>query len=252
MQIKNMESYCLKMKQSIYDKAFFIDKLYDPVDFIIDYGCADASLLKFINLIYPDCKFIGYDNNYEMLKKAQENFPKADYFSNWQDVFFAPNHSLLNLSSVIHEIYSYLPKNEVEEFWSRVFNSGFKYIAIREMAISKKSDHLTPIVNTIKVNSLYGKQVKEFENIWGTITENKNFIHFLLKYKYKENWDRELKENYLPLTVEEIINLIPDNYEIIFFEHRPLVYTAESIKEDLRIDFKDPTHVKILLKIKDN
>ena len=251
MDIKNIDNYCYKMKQSVYDKAFFIDKIYSPIDFIVDYGCADGALLKFLNFVYPECKYIGYDNNKDMLEKARTNFPQADFFQNWEDIVYAPSCSLLNLSSVIHEVYSYLPDCEIEKFWSRVFNSKFKYIAIRDMAISQKSMYLTDIVDTIKLNSIFPKLVKEFENVWGSVTEHKNYIHFLLKYKYTENWNRELHENYLPLTVEQLLDKVPDNYEVIYFDHGPLPYKVAQVKDELEIDFNDATHIKLLLKLKD-
>ncbi len=39
-------------------------------------------------------------------------------------------------------------------------------------------------------------QLYSFEKRSGSINNNyRNFIHFLLKYKYTDNWDREVNED---------------------------------------------------------
>ncbi|MGA1049083.1 MAG: hypothetical protein ACO3UU_13830, partial [Minisyncoccia bacterium] len=43
------------------------------------------------------------------------------------------------------------------------------------------------------------KSLISFEKVWGSIFKDyRNFIHFLLKYRYTDNWEREVNENYLP------------------------------------------------------
>ena len=70
------------------------------------------------------------------------------------------------------------------------------------------------------------------------------------KYSYTENWDREVNENYLPLKVEALLHMIPEEYEIVYSEHYVLPYVKQQIKRDSGIDLKDATHFKILLKRK--
>ena len=49
------------------------------------------------------------------------------------------------------------------------------------------------------INLVLNFKLKLLKNIGGKIDTLYNKItHFLLKYKYLENWDREVKENYLP------------------------------------------------------
>lgn len=102
-------------------------------------------------------------------------------------------------------------------------------------------------------NSNYNnKQLKEFENRWGKIDNNKSLIHYLLKYRYNTNWNREVRENYLPITKEEFFNIIPSSYEIVYYHHYTLPFTKDKIQEDFGIELKDNTHIKILLKLKEN
>ena len=71
-----------------------------------------------------------------------------------------------------------------------------------------------------------------------------------MKYKYKKNWKREVKENYFPMPVEELLSRIPKNYEIVYKDVYVLPYTKQSIKNDFDIDINDTTHIKLILKRK--
>ena len=78
--------------------------------------------------------------------------------------------------------------------------------------------------------------------------DNRNFLHFLMKYKYVENWDREVKENYFPITLEELLKKIPYDYEIVYINTYCLPYTRSVVEKDFGISIKDNTHVKLLLR----
>ena len=77
-------------------------------------------------------------------------------------------------------------------------------------------------------------------------------VHFLLKYSYTHNWERELRENYVGLPLEDLLAHIPENYEITWMDHFTLPYTRWSIHRDFGIDLTLPTHIKILLKRRDD
>ena len=93
--------------------------------------------------------------------------------------------------------------------------------------------------------------LKEFERINSNIKDNHSLIHFLMKYRYVQNWDREVRENYFPITVEQVLYKIDFNkYNVVYFEHYILPFTKEKVKEDFEIELKDPTHFKLLLERK--
>lgn len=252
MEITDIEIYNSRMAKSAIDKIFFLSMIENDLAYILDYGCADGSLTSFMSDLCPDIHFYGYDNSLEMIKLAQRNQNNRVGFSNdlaeITDSLVIEN-TLLNLSSIIHEVYSYCSQEEIKNFWDFTFNSNFRYIAIRDMMVNKSADYPTNQDDLIKFENQYDEsRIIDFENHFGNIKENKNFLHLLLKYKYIENWQREVQENYFPIYLEELLSMIPtDKYEIIYLEHYPLPYTKQQIKVDFTIDIKDNTHIKILL-----
>lgn len=70
-----------------------------------------------------------------------------------------------------------------------------------------------------------------------------------MKYRYTENWIREVKENYFPICTEDLLKMIPtDKYEVVYFSHYVLPFTYQRVKNDFGIKIKDNTHLQLLLK----
>lgn len=88
----------------------------------------------------------------------------------------------------------------------------------------------------------------DYENVWGSIEQNKNLVHFLFKYRWVENWEREVKENYFPLYAENFLIQITDEYEIDYYEEFILPFTKKQIYKDFGIMLKDTTHVKCIMR----
>lgn len=255
-KINNLDVYTTGMQKSLNDKLFFMDKV-NNIDKVIDFGCADGALIREMYKVNQNIKYLGYDNSLNMIYKARLN---TDY-EKFKNVMFVDNPSfsdsenaLLNLSSVIHEVYSYSKPEEINTFWNQVFYSNnFKYIAIRDFCISKSISRQSDINDYTKViQSADKEQIDEYESIWGSLRENRNLVHYLMKYRYTENWNREVRENYFPITLETLLSMIPTyKYEIIYFEDYILPFTKNKVKEDFDVNLHDNTHVKILLKRKD-
>lgn len=177
-------------------------------DTFIDFGCADGSLLKHIHEMFPDKKLIGYDISPEMLQVAEKNLEGC-------------NVSLYN---------------------------NF------ENVISLKLDNATLIlssdINDVSrvLHNANPTHLAEFQSIWGNISNNKNLVHFLMKYKWVENWAREVRENYFPITIEEFLSKVPNNYVIDYFYEFIMPQTQQGILKDFNILLKDTTHFKCILR----
>jgi hypothetical protein len=51
----------------------------------------------------------------------------------------------------------------------------------------------------------YAGTLAEFEQQWGQISTLSRLNHFALKYRYQENWERELHENYIGVSAEQYL-----------------------------------------------
>jgi len=249
--IKNYETYNRRMELAMMDKLFFVDKI-EP-DLIVDFGCADGVLLKAIRGINPSVQLVGYDTDSEMAKHGTEDIP---ILTKWEAVMAEKNfgdikHSAIVLSSVIHEVFHYGSKADIDAFWRQVLGSGFEYIVIRDMVPGRAIDRVACVNDVKKVYHkwLGTRALDDFERVWGSIENNKQLIHFLLKYRYLQpNWDREVRENYMPVTREALLAKIPVEYDIVFHEHYVLPYLLQTVRDDLGIEIKDPTHLKLILR----
>lgn len=256
--ISGDDEYVRAMFLGAKEKTFFL-KMIKP-DVIVDFGCADGQVLGLIEQIKPNVKLIGYDLSQEMLNKAKGIVSnKVTLTTNWnkvrQELKGYKNPTLL-LSSVIHEVYSYGVTKVVKDFWEKqVFGGDFKYIAIRDMIppISMEKKEKSLYINDIqKVKNNFDKQyIDSFEQKWGPMENSyRTFIHFLLKYKYTKNWNRENNENYVPISLETLFKKIPSNYTIEYQKSYLLDILKDKVKEDFDVDIDHPTHLQMLLKNK--
>lgn len=255
--IKDYQFYTTEMCKALQEKLFFMDKI--NVNYLMDYGCADGSLIQSMHQYYPGVNYIGYDIDEEMIKKAKDKkIPNSLFTTNLKLANTMTQSVLTNsgilCSSVIHEVYSYGNQESIKAFWDNLYGGTYDYVIIRDMALSEKEMADNNITNPSDLIALKNRanpsQISDFENIWGSLNIKKNFIHFLLKYRYIANWDREVAENYLPVTIEDHLKAIPDNYEIVFFEHEPLPFIQQTVKNDFGIFLENKTHIKLIIKKK--
>lgn len=275
--IHNYSMYTNLMKNGFYDKLFFADKLVYDWNSFLDYGCADGFLTRMIGEAFPGKEIYGYDADPLMITKAQlmsdygtPGFPgihRNVHFSHnikklCQDVGKEkkmakderPLIDVLFLSSLLHEVYSYKTPTEIEEFWKFVFETGFKYIVIRDMMpdiplTKTPSDLLENVYDHCSKMNLLDK-LAQHEEQFGTIAIYKNCLHFMMKYKYThtENWEREVAENYFSLTTESFLKVIPANYRIEHQEHYTLPFNKMQWETDFGTFIDEKIHAKIILK----
>lgn len=242
--ISNMNVYNNGMKKSMLDKIWFLDKIDDSINALYDYGCADGALLKMVSDMCPNMRLYGYDVSAEMIDMAKKNVLAAFLSTSPKRNL---QNTVLNASSVFHEIHAYSP--DIQQDYDNIFKSGATYIAIRDMFYAQHSCHATdPIMLANVLRYEDATKIAEFESFNGSLSDNRNFIHYLLTYRYLENWDREVRENYFPHSIEEFLKKIPSNYSIVYFEHYTLPFLKERVLSDFGITLSDPTHAKILLK----
>ena len=92
------------------------------------------------------------------------------------------------------------------------------------------------------------EKIAEFSKEWGFLSLRRNFIHYLLKYRYTENWKRELAECY-PLSLEDFLYDARLYGDVIYTKHYTLPHLIYTVHRDFDITLKDKTHAQILMRI---
>lgn len=250
----DINEYNLGMRKAMTDKLFFLPHTSNSHTYV-DFGCADGATLSMINDILPGSKLIGYDISKSQLNLAEKNLPSAVFTDNWDIVLSEMgNNATLICSSVIHEVYSYCDWREQLHFWDKVYESNFKYIAIRDMSSDIADNVVSKYLDILNLNTRADqKQLDEFEQLYGSIIYYRNFVHYLLKYRYKTNWERELAENYMALPLSKLkVYTSSDKYEEVLFDHFTLPFLKAQVKKNFNIDLTAKTHVKIIQKRREN
>lgn len=260
MNIKNKEVYLSRMAAGMRDKLFFVDFLPEDVGFFLDYGCANGTLLREVHKFYPNAICVGYDTNKDFIDEAKSNCPdKCFFYSSLEEVndkldnasYTRHGPVVLILSSVIHEIYTYESILNIRAFWNFLENPVFDYLCIRDMGLAKNDWYRFITKDDIdKIHKWASTperqfQISDFEAKRGKISNQYNLCEFLLKYSYVENWSREVKENYLALSPEFLVeNLSYKKWALVHFHHWVLPYVQRKVYDDFGIVMPSNTHYK--------
>ena len=245
--MKDIKKYNDSMRKSMMDKLFFIDKINSDV--IIDFGCADGSMIKLMNDIFPEYRYFGYDQNKEMIKLAKENnagSENVEFYSNWNELMHIIDNiegvKTLVMSSVLHEI------EDKSEFFDFVKLYKFNYLVIRDMYLNYDR---TLSKNQISSN-LY-LIPREIKNYYGSkLFEMRYLIQAIFKSYYTHNLEYELKEDYFSFTSITMNELTEKHNLILLYKDLFLLpYWRNKIIEDFNIDLNFlTTHIKLIYKIK--
>ena len=157
---------------------------------------------------------------------------------------------LFNFSSVIHEMNSY----EIDDIFSFINNLRPGYISIRDMKFRRKRE-----IPHDWFRIFDEKHLNRFHSFLAHrgifLPDLADFAEYLLKYKYTENWERELEEHYFFgfARAERYYDELIDNHK-----YRPtwdvnycLPHFDRQIKDDFNIFFNISdyftTHEQLLL-----
>lgn len=265
----NLNIYTEEMSKSVWDKAFFMDKI-QGAKCIIDFGCANGAMIKYLAPLFPDTEFLGYDANLELIHMAcaQTTYNNVSFWHTTQrdkmidyvKSHYQPNEICLNFSSVLHEVFSF--NNGIEDIIAIVQQLAPKYITIRDMYW-----HAGPGVNYLRCQekhireSVLPQYLKEYESHFDYIHSPKHITHFLMKYQWKDNgWEDELKENYYSWDINDLLKLVDDIeydkehgdrtcYDLVFSNYYQLPYLTEKWLNEYGIyNVNAHTHAQFILR----
>ena len=264
----DLNAYNTEMVKSAYDKLGFIDHIFEPLNVIVDFGCANGAITRMIKAFYPNAVVIGYDLK-EVLEQngLYKTMDKTGiiYTSNLNDIDLAVNdynlpsgsNSLLVMNSVTHEIYNYMSRFDRYELFNKLFSIGFDYIWLRDMFIEGNfggNNTLEGIYNNIHAsNDDISERLSQNCVYLNTNTPNsQELVEFMLKCRYK-NWDKEMKESYNALydnRHEFSAFLKKYGFKVDYLERYVLPYVDYINEKDFGINLSlhsITTHIKVLL-----
>lgn len=261
----NLKIYTTEMAKSVWDKAFFMDKI-PGAKCIIDFGCADGAMIRYLSSLYPDITFIGYDINMVLIDKARKTPPfnaNLIYFCGiweglndlWKYVFdhFKKQEICINFSSVLHEVYS--STGGIDIIQKLVSKLEPRYITIRDMYCDEfipfvVSHNEHQLIDAFSADKKLEKHAREFTKTFGPIMNWRDMTHMLMKLQWMDNgWEDELKENYYSWTIDKFIDDIGGNYITSFECRYQLPYLSEKWKKEY--EWYNPdihTHAQFILR----
>lgn len=257
-EIEDYSVYNDRMRRSMWDKAFFMDKV-PGTELIVDYGCADGSLIRFLHSLFPSMHFIGFDIDPAMIAAANREKAENMWFFSDPEEMLQKIRSLnierrriaVNFSSVLHEIFHYdCDRSMIPRLIEQI---SPRYLVVRDMMYhSQQEDAVIPQAAQEQIRRVLPKeQLQDFENRWGSIGVRRNLAHLILKYKYRENWERECAENYFSYTLDDLAGLLDPGgiYSPILMSRYILPWCRYDAENNLGIDMGDEftTHFSLIL-----
>jgi SAM-dependent methyltransferase len=271
---KDIPYYAEGMKRHLKKKSSLFDYMPDDVTVFIDIGCATGDLLlkkwradRQNESFHKKRTYIGVDISPAMIEQARvltagtgiiftESIVEAIEIA--AEKHATGEKTAMTLSSVLHEVIHYQPKNTHPDFWNNVWNKVIDYVAIRDFSVNdglhnKPTEHDSvaqvrehfskvdfPLGHPLAGQNVlttweYGYPAmcdsdnplltSEWRG-WGSIDNSDSFVHFLMTIEYlrlddPENYDRglrELHENYMSLPFQSLCREIPTNFTPVYIE----------------------------------
>lgn len=254
----NLEEYNTHLQYTLSSKLFFLPHIpVKEISVVTDFGCANAALLKLLDKVMPRARLHGVDNDPKQRAAALDNFPGLDAV--WAELpsrlhTWEGTSSLLILTSVLHEVASF--GHSLTDFWNEVEARDYDYIAIRDFSVPAWSRaHRVPRMwsqpiceQSIEDPVLYD-QMFSFDRVWGPLGNLYNFMHFLLKRPYAQNWAREMQENCLFADQTELIETLTASkkYRVKHLRFTTPKKFRELTERDLGFIPDVSTHAEIVL-----
>ena len=256
--ILNYEVYNDRMRRSMWDKAFFMDKI-PLTEAVVDYGCADGSLIRFLQGLFPGTYFVGFDIDETMVAAANADRRENTWFftdpeavrEKLRELGVAPERTAVNFSSVFHEIFAYHADPEGIRRFLETLNP--RYIVVRDMMYrsADEAEALDPETEAAVRGLLPRDLTADFEAVFGSIRLRKNLTHLLLKIDYTENWPRECPEDYFSVSPERLAEILnPDGRFRTLYEARytlPWVRLAAERRFGIDLGSQTTTHIAMIL-----
>ena len=239
----DLDIYTTEMSKSVWDKAFFMDKI-PGVKCIIDFGCADGAMIRYLSPLFPNIMFVGYDISKELIDRARKTPPFNANIIYFEDGSlagvaaliryvlnsFKPEEICINFSSVLHEVFSSTGGDTVIKYLITRLHP--KFITIRDMYCDDPIS-FTSIEQMKEIwDKLPDHYPQEFVKKFGTVLNWRDLTHLLMKLQWIDNgWADEMKEDYFSWTLDKLYPII-GAYSPCFEARYQLPYLSEKWKNE--------------------
>lgn len=213
-EIIKPQRYLERMSRSLQEKMKIVEHFPSEAKDIVDVGCADGTVTLAMAQLFPVKKFLGIDLQQEFIDKAVqqgESQPNARFERVYLRDLLARTErfDIVVFCSVLHEFYSYgqgmsSVMKALADAWELLRPKGV--IVIRDMVLTDSVKELgsdKEVVRKIRSRKDLEPYLSDFEKRFGKIDKVDCLNHFLLKYLYTDNWEHEIKEDYIPVTREQ-------------------------------------------------
>lgn len=213
--IVNPQRYLERMSKPLQEKLKIAKFFPEGAKTVLDVGCADGTVTIALAEMFPEIKFVGIDLSREFIDIAKERSAGIQNIT-FENVYLrerlaSPERfDVVLFCSVLHEFFSY---GEGISTVVKALADAHEIIKpkgsliIRDMILfdymSESDLWIERIEKKIKSKGDLTDLVADFENTFGQLNKTKTINHFLLKYMYGDNWQREGKENYVPVSFEQ-------------------------------------------------
>lgn len=249
-EINNKEVYLSRMSKPLQEKLRVADYFPKDAKKILDVGCADGTVTIALAKMFPNIEFFGIDLDGDFIEQAKERREKENIGNvSFQKVYLRDllskedKYDAVIFVSVLHEFYSYgegissVLKALADAH--ELLNIGGE-IVVRDMILHEYTKHtkfnVSNILEKIHTREEFAQHLNDFEELFGAIDNIYKANHFLLKYFYSENWDRESKEHYVPVTFEQyqdVFSLL--GMDMQFMENYLISFLKDKWQEDFSL-----------------
>jgi SAM-dependent methyltransferase len=215
--IADQEIYLQRMSKPLQEKLRVARYIPAQAERILDVGCADGTVTLALAELFPRRRFLGIDLDGGFIDRAR----KATAGRGVENAAFEraylrellprpERYDAVIFVSVLHEFFTY------GEGISSVLKAladahellrGGGEIVIRDMILEEYTKHTRfqtqAIATKVAADRSKHRLIADFVTLFGPLDSLYNLNHFLLKYMYEENWERESREHYVPVTFEQ-------------------------------------------------
>ena len=214
-EIANSTLYLARMSKPLQEKLKIAKFIPPEAVSVLDIGCADGTVTLALADLFPDISFVGVDFNKEFIDIAKSKIGERtnvsfEYGFLRERLAKPERFDAAIFCSVLHEFFSYgegisTVVKALADAHEILKAKGV--LIIRDMItydyVSEADLWMEKMLSKVnqKEDLLY--LIKDFESWFGKMNSIKQINHFLLKYMYQDNWQREGRENYIPVSFEQ-------------------------------------------------